>query len=355
VHTLHNDGESEVSHASRQAIQQLEQATAVVITAYVGAGADKTQYSELLDDTVQSYVREVGEPAAVCLSVDGPGIAAGIAQEIAARYGTSLVMSDRNRGKLAAVQQGILYLLQNPDYRYFAAVDQDGDHFGNDLLNFVRAAEHVRSSCGNDRVVVSGERPSRHRPLGFLRGEQEMLADAILMDALQYYAAMSGKPLNLVYMRPLDRYPDFHAGFKLFSRPTAEDVFGSPPEFAGCTQDAYYRHAIEAVMIVESLVNGAILATVNRRTFDEQPVSVFASFNLTQLTANLILWPCKRLGVPGAFVQQWLDNHLPELLLGTIQPEGREELLAIRSLVIEGYGLPTASYQDKDIPRPRFL
>ena len=67
------------------------------------------------------------------------------------------------------------------------------------------------------------------------------------------------------------------------------------------------------VMVVEALVRGATLASINRRTFDEQPVSAFANFNLTQLTANLILWPCKRLGIPAEFVRQWMDNHLPEL------------------------------------------
>ena len=108
-------------------------------------------------------------------------------------------------------------------------------------------------------------------------------------------------------------------------------------------------------MLVESLVRGATLASLTRRTFDEQPVSVFASFNLTQLTADLILWPCKRLGVPGHFVSQWLSNHLPRLLLGTIQPEGRDELLAIQKLVLAGYGLATDGLARKGIIRPRFL
>lgn len=344
-----------MKHTAREAIHILEHATAVIITVYVRSEADKAQYTELLDDTTHMYVREVADPAAVCLSVDGPGVAESIAEEVARRYGTSLVVSERNRGKFAAVQEGVLHLLQNPAYDYFAAVDQDGDHFANDLLNFVRCAEHVKAMLDTDRILVLGERASRHRPLGFLRGEQETLADAILLDALQYYAAVNGRPLNLTFAATGLQPPDFHAGYKMFSRRAADDTFASSPELAGLSEEAYYRHACEAVMVVESLVRGATLATLNRRTFDEQPVSVFASFNLTQLTANLILWPCMRLGIPGRFVSQWLTNHLPELLLGTLQPEGRDELLAIQELVLDAYGVPAEERNHEAILRPRFV
>jgi hypothetical protein len=223
------------------------------------------------------------------------------------------------------------------------------------LLNFVRTAQHVSEHTGDERVVVLGERLSRHRGLGLLRGEQEELADRILLDALQYHAAVSGTPLNLSFIHTVDGVPDFHAGYKLFSRPTAEDVFLSAPQLAGCSEDAYYRHACEAVMTVEALLHGATLAALNRRTYDEQPVSVFASFNLTQLTADLILWPCKRLQVPAVFVEQWLANHMPQLLLGTLSPQGRDELLAIRDLVLEGYGLPADAARPAEIVRPRFI
>jgi hypothetical protein len=146
--------------------------------------------------------------------------------------------------------------------------------------------------------------------------------------------------------------PDFHSGYKCFSRGITEHIFASPPNLAGCDADAYYRHAIEAVMTVEAHKGGAILAAVSRRTFDEQPISSFASINRIRLAADLILWPCKRLGVPAAFVSQWLDNHLPALLLGTLAPQGRDELLAIRDMVLAGYGLPAGG---PDIARPRFI
>ena len=50
-----------MTHTSRQAIKLVQQATAVVITAYVGNDADKVRYAELLDDTVHMYVNEVDD------------------------------------------------------------------------------------------------------------------------------------------------------------------------------------------------------------------------------------------------------------------------------------------------------
>lgn len=338
-----------------EAIRVLEHETGIVITVYFRQDADREWSAQLLRETVTMFRREVADPSAICLSADGPGVGVEIARQVAAEFNTDVVFSERNRGKFAAVQNGMQRLLKKRSLRYFVAVDQDGDHFANELLNFVRTAQHVSEHTGDERVVVLGERLSRHRGLGLLRGEQEELADRILLDALQYHAAVSGTPLNLSFIHTVDGVPDFHAGYKLFSRPTAEDVFLSAPQLAGCSEDAYYRHACEAVMTVEALLHGATLAALNRRTYDEQPVSVFASFNLTQLTADLILWPCKRLQVPAVFVEQWLANHMPQLLLGTLSPQGRDELLAIRDLVLEGYGLPADAARPAEIVRPRFI
>jgi len=46
------------------------------------------------------------------------------------------------------------------------------------------------------------------------------------------------------------------------------------------------------------------------------------------------------LGVPALFVEQWLCNHLPRLLLNTLVPEGKQELLQIRRLVLQAFDLP---------------
>jgi hypothetical protein len=250
-------------------------------------------------------------------------------------------------------------LLANDRLTWFAAVDQDGDHFGNDLLNFVRAAQHVAETndmAGNDsRIMVLGNRSSRHRPLGFLRAEQEELCNHILLDALTYAATISGQPLPLQFLTTTDSLPDFHSGYKFFSRATAQAVFAQEPPLMQMSETAAFRHACEAVMTVEAYLSGATLAAVNRRTYDEQPISLFASYNRASLAADMILWPCKRLGVPGHFVAQWLANHLPTLLLGTLAPQGQDELRAIRDLVLAGYNLDPSTTQPTPFTRPRFV
>ena len=221
-------------------------------------------------------------------------------------------------------------------------VDQDGDHFANELINFVHAGEHV-TAHGSSSVLVLGNRSSRHHALGFLRGQQEDFADRLLMDALTYAAAVRQAPLALQFATAYDPLPDFHSGYKLFSRAVAKRVFLCTPQLAGCDEEAYYRHACEAVMTVEALLAGATLATVNRTALDEQPISAFANFDRRRLAADMMIWPCKRLGVPAVFVGQWLDNHLAALLLRTLAPQGRDELLAIRDLVRRAFDLPPAT------------
>jgi hypothetical protein len=185
-----------------------------------------------------------------------------------------------------------------------------------------------------------GRRSSKHRPMGFLRGELEELADRVLLDALAFRAAKSGEPLRMEYATTHEEYPDFHSGFKLYSRGVVEPVFLGEPELCALEPAAYYRHGCEAVAVVEALLAGARLALVARSTFNEQPVSAFGQYNRERLVADKIIWPCKRLGVPAPFVEQWLRNHLPRLLLNTLVPEGKQELLQIRRLVLQAFELP---------------
>jgi hypothetical protein len=337
------------------AIETLEQATGVVLPVYFRPDTDPAYAVALLGATVRMFVREIVDPAAICLSVDGSGLSLAVARQVASEYATQLVHAEPNRGKLASVRNGMARLLQQPQLRYLAAADCDGDHFANELLNFVRCAENVSQTLGTGRVIVLGVRVSRHRALGFLRAEQEELADRILLDALHYAAAHTGRPLALQYATPLEDVPDFHSGYRLFSRETAADVFLSEPLLAGCDEIAYYRHACEAVMMVEALQRGATLALVNRRTFDEQPISSFARLDRSQLAADMIIWPCKRLNIPGPFVAQWLANHLPRLLLGTLVPQGRAELLAIRNLVLRAFDQPVPGEGDDGIVRLPFV
>ena len=96
-------------------------------------------------------------------------------------------------------------------------------------------------------------------------------------------------------------------------------------------------------MTVESLLSSAQLVLVNRSTFNEQPVTTFGLLDRERMIADKIIWPCKRLNVPATFVDQWLTNHFTRLMLNTLVPQGKSELLQIRSLVLSAFGI-----EDKD-------
>lgn len=319
-------------HQTAAAREILRRELGIVVPLYIGPGTENA--GELVADTVVACIDAVGEPRRVCIAVDGEDCGGALARQIADRLGATIVVCPENRGKLQAIRAGICEL-RNRELSWIACVDQDGDHFANELLNLLRGALHMRETC--ERVLVIGARSSRHRPMGFLRGELEDLADRVLLDALHYHAAHSGQPLRLEYSTVLEDFPDFHSGYKLFCRETADAIARVVPQETAESADCYYRHAVEAVLVVEALLAGATLGSVNRSTFNEQPVSAFGQLRRTQLVADKIIWPCKRLGIPGHFVMQWVDNHLPRLLLATLVPSGSDELAAIRARLAEAF------------------
>ena len=204
------------------AMRALRHHTGVVIPVYLPSTIDTKQGEALLEDTVELACGQVTDPAHICLSVDGEACGAKAAQRLAQRFGALVHIGPANRGKLGGAMDGVRVLLQDVDVQYVALVDQDGDHFANELMNFVRAALHITACTRIERVLVLGRRISRHRPMGFLRGELEELADRMLLDALQYHAAVNRTPLRLEYANMFDEYPDFHSGYKLFSAPLAQ-------------------------------------------------------------------------------------------------------------------------------------
>ena len=330
------------THLLGHAIDAMRRHTGVVIPVYFPANADPGLGQALLADNVRAYVQQVDDPARICLSVDGAEHGMEIAEALATECGVMAVCTPENMGKMNGLRHGVRALWEREkreELRYVAAVDSDGDHFANELLNLVRAAVHVQEREGGE-VLALGRRSSKHRPMGFLRGELEELADRVLLDALAFRATKSGEPLRMEYATTHEEYPDFHSGFKLYSRGVVEPVFLGEPELCALEPAAYYRHGCEAVAVVEALLAGARLALVARSTFNEQPVSAFGQYNRERLVADKIIWPCKRLGVPAPFVEQWLRNHLPRLLLNTLVPEGKQELLQIRRLVLQAFDLP---------------
>jgi len=337
-------------------MKALRHRTGVVVPVFLPDDVQVSVGESLLSDTIEALVHQVDDPSVVCLSVDGSRFGQSAARTLSEKLAVSAIVSDHNRGKLAAVRDGMGRLLDNPALHYFAVVDQDGDHFANELLNFVRAAEHVQSTASSDMVLVLGRRISRHKPMGFARGELEDLANRVLLQALRYRAATSGSPIPLQFALGLDDFPDFHSGYKLFTRAAAVAVFTTEPRLCGVTDECYYRHGCEAVMSVEAIERGAYLAVVNRSTLDEQPVSAFGLLDRQRLVADKVIWACKRLDVPGVYVAQWLRDHMPQILLRTLLPEGKEELLQIRRMILSAFDIrPDSSLDEGEIVRMPFV
>lgn len=326
------------THSLGHAYEVMNGQTGVVVPVYFPRGVDAAKGEDLLRDNVAAYVRQIAEPTRLCLSVDGERNGGDIARRVASEHGVSIVTSPENRGKLHAAANGVRYLVENHDLAFVAVVDQDGDHFANELVSFVRAGVHISEYTESDRVMVLGRRLGRHRALGLARGELEELADRVLLDALNYRAVKTGTPLRMEYANLFDEYPDFHSGYKLFSRQSAQDAFLTQPTLSGVSDTCHYRHACEAVMTVEALLAGAYLGVVNRSTLNEQPITTFGLYDRRQLVADKIIWPCKRLEIPAAFVRQFLANHIPRLLLNTMVPEGQDELREIHRLALQAFG-----------------
>ncbi|NKB70076.1 MAG: hypothetical protein GKR89_23635 [Candidatus Latescibacteria bacterium] len=321
-----------------EAMDTVEHRLGVVVPVYFPQGVDHSLGRRLLEDNVSSYLRYLTRPETLCLSVDGAEYGREIADDLATRLGVRVCVAPHNKGKLQAVRAGMAALYEETGLDYLAAVDADGDHFANEVVNLVRGARWVQQKSGAE-VMVLGQRRSRHHPMGLLRGELEELADRVLLDALAYDAVGRGQPLALEWGTTLAEFPDFHSGFKLFSRSLVPPTFTQTPHLSEAGEDAYFKHGVEAVMTVESLLAGGRLVLVNRSTYNEQPISTFGLLNRTRMVADKIIWPCKRLGVPGPFVDQWLRNHIPRLLLGTLAPQGQEELAQIHRLVLEAYAM----------------
>jgi hypothetical protein len=324
----------------QEACHEIADSTGVIIPACFSPSQDQLPWDRLLTETALGCLRQVKRAARICISVDGPNPALLTAQKLKEQHGLTVVSSEANRGKLSALQAGMEALLRDTELRYLVFVDQDGDHFPNELTNLVRGCLHVEQTLGKDLVLVLGRRATRHHPLGYFRGEMEELVDRILLDCLHYHAALTGTPLNLQFALHLDEFPDFHTGFKLLSRGVATAVVAQGFPSLGLSDEAVFRHAVEAVLTVEAVLSGATLVSVARSTRNEQPVSVFGLLDRRQLMVDKILWPGHRLQVPPDFIAQWFDNHAARLRLGTLNPEGKQELIELRSVLRRALGVP---------------
>src|SRR5688572_4786932 len=123
-------------------------------------------------------------PEHVALVVDGVPRLAALAQRLSAEMGSGsgfqVLAPAVNQGKGGALVVGWQALLADPALEFIAVRDADGDHFLDDMPHLFRLAEQMTRETGNDRVLVIGRRAAVHPPLGWLRGEYELVVNATL-------------------------------------------------------------------------------------------------------------------------------------------------------------------------------
>jgi hypothetical protein len=273
--------------------------------------------------------------------IDGDERTARLAAELQGRLAQEQGISFRcmalpeNGGKLWAMQQGIVALLADcPAVEYIVIRDGDGDHVASDMPRLVRAARFLAEAYGHTRIIAIGARRSRHRPMGWLRGELEFLLDQITLDALVYTLARQGRALNVCHCLG-DGAPDLSSGYKVYGRDVAQALFcDATPRFEGLMPHDYWHYGPETMTIVEAVLQDTILAEVPRLTWDGQPTTSFGEFRLISLYGELLTWVFCRLAVPLAAAAQMIDNRMPELVLGTTA-QGQDMLVALRAYALD--------------------
>jgi hypothetical protein len=310
--------------------------TGMVVPAYFSARPSDEMVSHLLWMTLGDCTHYVPLEH-IWVVVDGDARTARILetvrQRLQAAYGTTchaLVLPE-NRGKHGATQAGIIALLASqPAVQYIVIRDGDGDHAAADVPALVRAALSLTETYGQPRVMVIGSRRSRHRPMGWVRGELETLLDQVTLDALAYTLARAGKVLDLSHCLRQGDVPDLSSGYKVYGRDIARELFVEhAPHWATLSVHDYWHYGPETVPVVEGLLAGAILGQVPRLTWDGQPASSFGDFHHVSLYGELLAWVYARLEIPLDVAAQFYDNHVPLLTLRTTD-QGNETLAALR-------------------------
>ncbi len=279
--------------------------------------------------------------ANVWVVVDGDVRTARLAEEACQRLRREqgarpqLIALEANQGKLGAIRVGMRAARsQRPELAWLTVRDGDGDHLPAAMPSLMRAAECVAEARGDSRLIVIGARSSRHRPMGFLRGELEALLDGVTLDALAYALARQGRALDLRYCLP-GGLPDLSSGYKVYGADMADGLFcEDAPQFLTLSESDYWHYGPETATVVEAILMGGTLAEVLRPTWDGQPTSSFGEFRLVALYGELLAWVFARLEIPLEAAACWIDNRSPEMALRTTV-DGRHLLEETRRHALE--------------------
>jgi hypothetical protein len=304
----------------------------LIVPTYFSTGTDAGLARRLLLLTLQDTPAYLPWQQ-VWVVVDGDQRSADTLHTLRRELGPFNLMVDPvNHGKLWVVRQGMQAAFCNPHLNYFITRDCDGDHAASDMPVLVRAANYVQQVCGNTQLVVAGSRRNRVRPLGWIRGELELLLDHVTLEAIRYRLAHQERALNLSWCSGAS-IPDLNSGYKLYGRDLAQQLFlDQSPILAGISASDYWHYGPETCPMVEALLAGASLAEVPRLTWDGQPTTSFGSFDPTRLYGSMLTWLLTRLDIPLEVGIQWFDNHIVGSAL-RLTAEGLQLLERLRAYI----------------------
>lgn len=259
---------------------------------------------------------------------------------------------EENEGKGAALEAGICELLERrgTPLEWITVRDADGDHLMDDLPHLYRAGTQLAEENPGRPIGVIGRRNNVHAPLGWLRGEFELLLNEALVEGVAYALARTGQVWDTRYLA--ERAPDLQSGYKLYSRAAAELAVTALQDEAATYPDLHLmRKGMEIVPFVTVALEGGVFAEVERKTFYDQPVTSYGKVDLADFYGSKLAWALLRCGVPADQALLLLDGALSRRPLFT-DPTGRENALRMRQFVQERLGATI----DGEPPRmPRML
>ena len=307
----------------------------VVVPAWFSDDTPVTAAAELLLTTLIDSPCCL-RPGDVCVVVDGSETAraavAAIREEVASAWGFRLIDLPENRGKGGAVVAGVRALLEaSPELCWIATRDADADHAIEDLPHLFRVGEQLAEECPGQAVCVIGRRADLHAPLGWVRGEYELLLNEVLVEAVAFALAREGRAWDTRYLA--ERAPDLQSGYKLYSREAAASAVAALQK-AGAADAHLLRAGMEVVPFVTLALSGAVFAEVERKTFHDQPVTSYGSVDFTRFYGSKLAWALRTCRVPLAAAALLFDGAAGRRPLYT-DPDGRAGILALRRFVLE--------------------
>ncbi len=332
--------------------QTMRESLGLVVPVWFAPDMPPDEMARLLGNTLADSELFLA-PERLVLVVDGCEHAEAptrqVAKEFAYRAGAPplVLCKEANEGQAGAVCHGFEWLLEHTDAPYFASRDADGDHDLYDLPQLFRLLRHMQEVEGSDNVYVLGQRGSRHRPMGFARGEYEWLLNELTVRAVAYELSKHRRAPDLRYCSLLPGPPDFQSGYKAYARRTAEVFVRGLREADRDDPEArVLRWGVQFVSTVELLLAGAAAGSVYRLTYDQQPQTTFEhADNRLRSYGQQFVWLFRRLRPPLNVAMQWWDEGIRQMQWGT-QPGGWEELLTMREHIADqvwpGEKLPPA-------------